>query len=98
MSEIQIRYHTNSLPATMTFENKQASSASDTANLFADFISNVYMRDNEEASNSFTEPSGNTFDIPHLTMNVTDVENALAKLKDTLDFGPDSLPSLFIKR
>lgn len=88
---------TDSMPSTMTFDNKKASNIKETTNLFADFFSKVYVKV-ENADSETTETNDNTFDIPHLTLNQQNVENAMAKLNDTLDFGPDGLPSLFIKR
>lgn len=95
--------HINSLnknhgiPNSMRFNGLSAESGEDIANLFASYFSSVYRSDVVDLTN-FNFPVENSVDIPFIQFTLSEVFESIISLKDKLSYGPDNIPTYFLKR
>lgn len=98
-SFVKSQRNSNSLPYEIQYQNIQARSAEESANLFADFFKSVY-------NNSPTPITQMALDgvasydlrLPLFNVTVDDVSRSFSHLDSSKGPGPDGIPPLFIKQ
>ena len=98
-SFIKQRKQPNGLPASVFYKDNQASTATDTANLFSSFfqslLSNILPPLSEPYLNGLQVYN---VDLPCLTFSHQDILSKLQNIDTTKGAGPDLLPPSFIQR
>lgn len=84
------------LPSSIRFNDKEASNEQDIANLFAEFFRGVYKP--ASTGEPHMNAQSNTIQIPQCHLSESLISTTLSNLNDSMDMGPDDLPSLFLKR
>lgn len=96
---INERRRSNAIPSSMKYNDLQANELQDIADLFAKFFGSVYTPTSSSTPhvpNPYTNLN-DSLNIPRVEFSSDDILQALRKLKDTFDPGPDSLPQGFLR-
>jgi hypothetical protein len=89
----------NFIPTYMTFNDKELQTPTDIANGFADFFQQTYTSSSTAVSdnNHFDMYSRNSGCLTIPTFTVTNMSDAIKKLKTKKSSGPDGIPAFVIK-
>lgn len=88
---------TGGLPPRLRLGGKEVDSVEDMTNLFAEFFSSVYVR-GDEIRIPTLQGDAQLVDIPILRISCDEIESRLSRLPDSMDSGPDGLPSCLLRK
>lgn len=83
----------NNFPASVHYKSKIAENMKETACLFADYFSSVYVHHNSTLQLNNTN---NAYD--YFNLNMIDIETAILSLNENKSNSPDGIPSVVFKR